>query len=414
MIRQKNILIDLIEYAIIVLSILISATMWSQKEILLINPNRVRIVLLVLILFWAIICKIKLKRNQIFYFIFICFCALMCVLTHINYASSSIVTLIPVLFMCFWGLSCDSAGRLQFVCRKFVNVLCIMALLSLLFYTFVFLFRFLSPTGFISLKWSWRERVPSYYNLFYDPMPNGFSFGSLIFHRNCGIYPEAPMFMYILVLALLINKLVLHDNKSKKNVLLVITIFSTVSITGYIIVVLLYSIDYIFLQSTKKHVLLMLMIPFILTIGLIIVYYLFFNKLDTNSGAVRSDHVFASFKAFFSTNMLGCGIGNADYVMGFMENKKGISVGLPYLLATGGIFWGAIFFIPLLKCVIICKKAKEYEKIVFSLLFTLLLFMTACHSYMHTWLIFGTTVFIWSYSKQDISNKQDDVAVNDS
>lgn len=414
MLKQKRILIDLIEYAIIILSVLISATMWSQVEISIIRPDRVRIVLLVLILVWVILCRFKFKTNQIGVLIFICFCALMCVLTHMSFAFGSIVTLVPVLFICFWGLACDSVNRLDDVYKKFVNVLCIIAIISLLFYTFAFIFRIISPTGYISLKWSWRDKVPSYYNMFYDPMPNGLSFGSMIFPRNCGIYPEAPMFMYPLVLALLINKLALHNRKSKKNRLLVITILSTVSITGYIVIVLLYSIEYDFLQSVKKHILLKLMIPLIMTMGLIVVYILFSEKLDTGSGAIRTDHVFASFKSFFETNMLGCGIGNNDYVMDFMKYKQGISVGLPYLLATGGIFWGAIFIIPLIKCVIICKKTKEYEKIVFSLLFTLLLFMTACHSYMHTWLIFGTTVFIWSYSKQDISNKQDDVAVNDS
>lgn len=396
-------IISLIEYIIITLSIILSGSMWVQPEISFINGNVGKVLLISLLIVWMIFCHNRINKSQINGLIFVCVCILLCIVFHISYSKSTIIILFPIIFMCLFGIICNSSNRLELIYQKFVNIICVIAIISLLLYTFVFIFKIITPTSYYVIKWSWIDKVPSYYNLFYNPMPNGISLGTVVFPRNCGIFPEAPMFMYPLVLALLINKLILHANKSKKNLLLVVTILSTVSTTGYIVVVLLYSFEYI---SFKKHILLRIFFPFIMVSGTIIVYYLFIKKMDTSSGSIRTDHVFASLKAFINTNGLGCGIGNSDYVTALMKYKQGISVGLPYLLATGGIFWGAVYIIPAIKSVVIGTCTRNYERAIFTILFSLLLFMTACHTFMNTWFVFGITIFTWTYSPQDLSPKK--------
>ena len=392
---------EVLEYSIAFLSIILSATMWVQPEIRIFDLGIWTLITVCLVILLCLFYRFRIDKQEVVGIFCILICLLLCVIIHLPYAESTVATLYPIPFFFCFSLVCNRADRINDVLNAFVNIMCLIALLSLFFYAVALLFNIILPSNYYALDWSWIPKVPSYYDLFYDPVPKEIVVGSLLLSRNCAIYPEAPMFMYPLVLALLINKLILRDSKRMKNTILIIAIISTFSVTGYIILILLYVCQYLFLSDNKQSAFIKILIILFSVLGIWMVYMLFENKMDTGSGSVRSDHVYASFEVFFSTNGLGCGIGNSTYVARFMKYKQGISIGLPYLLAVGGVPLGVTLIAPLIKCIQLSIKTKQYNRILFSALFFLLLFMTACSFRLHTWFIFGITVFLWSFSDKE-------------
>ena len=77
----------------------------------------------------------------------------------------------------------------------------------------------------------------SYFNLYFETQ--GINFLGIHFIRNSGIYAEGPMWNLMLSLALMVQALLLSKN-TKREIILVLTIFTVASTTGIFIVGVLY------------------------------------------------------------------------------------------------------------------------------------------------------------------------------
>ena len=405
-ISVDSIILDIIEYIIVIMSIIVSSSVWVQKEVKILNTYTCLFSCYFLVIVYILIRRFKLNNRMIIMMLFIEICMFASVILHSQFYLSILLIIAMVTFSCIFGMACYSCGRLNIIYTKFVNVACVLSLISLIFYIIVHFFNWLKPTRYYVLKWSWVSKVPSYYDLYYDAMPAGLD--GRILARNCGIFPESPMFMYPLCLALMLNELLIENRSVKKTIILLIAIVSSFSSTGFIIIILL--LTYKLIKRKKKVITLKtLLIPLIIFMGLFWAYDVFIARLSTGSGRVRIDHVYACLKAFSSTMGLGCGIGNELYVERFMTYKQGASVGLLHLLATGGILWGMVYLVPWIKGIVVSIKHRNLNKVVFSVLFFILLFMTACHLKINTWFIFGVTIFTWSYSTREIESKEREI-----
>ena len=108
------------------------------------------------------------------------------------------------------------------------------------------------------------------------------------------------------------------------------------------------------------------------------------SKSSTASGeastAVRIDHVFACLQAFLHSPIIGVGYANTDAVLEFAINKQGISVGLPYLMASGGLILTLILLIPIFHKVGSTLKNRKFNFLFWEMSIVFLYFFTAITS----------------------------------
>ena len=374
-----------------------SSTIWVQDDYDFLNVTHLRILSILLTFIWILYLKRNLKirmlKNDLY--ILICMIILMCLygITHTHWVLSPIVVAFtPMLVFSLMMIIAREERRLNEIALKFVIVMTVLAVESLFFYVLVN-FGLIQPTGYVTdLGWSWIARIPSYYNIYYDPMP-GFLFGYR-FSRNCAIFPESPMYCYPLCIALMFNELLTNNRSLFRSIILVVAIISTISTTGFLFIGFLYAYKIWSDQkagiSVSKFMLFIVVFIAVVTVAVILLEW----KMSAGASySIRFDHVIASFKCFADTHGMGCGIGNYEYVEQFMQRKQGAACGLPYMLAQGGVFWGGLFFVPFfIKLPVIIRK--NYNNIIACFwLFTFLLFLTACHNKYDTWFCYPLILF---------------------
>jgi len=382
-----------LQYIVIFMVISASATVWIQEGVDLMNSTVLTWGFVLLSMLWIVFhLRIRLSSSHIITIIFMVVCVLMYTLLHANYLWLAYVRVfVPALVFSIMGCMLRQVGQLQNMYGKFVNVICVFAGVSLVFYFFVNVIPVLSPTRYYSYEWTWGYSVPSYFGLYFNPMKIGF--GGVAFARNCGVFPEAPMFVYPLSFALTIHDLLLpeHMQHKYKRLLLIVTLITTFSTTAYMMLILLYGYKFVTNKNKRVKSAKFVMIPIALLIVAYLLTVIIEEKIGTSSYGIRMDHVLASLKCFAATHLLGCGIGNAEYVERFMIYRQGIACGIPYMFAQGGLMWAAFYLIPLIRTAI---KGWSRNKNVtwFMVLFFVLLFMTACQARPITWFIFGMIV----------------------
>ena len=390
-------IVDVIEYLIIILVLISSSTIWVQEDYGLLNITHVRTLSLLLAVFWTLYLKrdliIRMQKNDLY--ILYCMVIFMCLygITHTHWILSPIViAFTPMLVFSLMMIVAREESRLDEIVRKFVIVMTVLAVESLIFYVLVN-YGLIKPTGYVSnLGWSWIARIPTYYNIYYDPMP-GYLFGYR-FSRNCAIFPESPMYCYPLCIALMFNELLANNRSVIKSIILVATIVTTISTTGFLFIGFLYAYKIWSDQkagiSVSKFMVFVVVFVAAITVSIVLLGW----KMTAGASySIRFDHVIASFKCFADTHGMGCGIGNYEYVEKFMQRKQGAACGLPYMFAQGGLFWGGLYFVPFfIKLPVIIRK--NYNNVISSFgLFTFLLFLTACHNKYNTWFCYPIILF---------------------
>lgn len=237
-----------------------------------------------------------------------------------------------------------------------------------------------------SLAWgSWTNDVRNFGNIYYEAQFTDIHDRTSL-PRNCGMFCEGPMYNFSLCLALACDLFVVENSYWWKRLILIVTIITTFSTTGYLFLlatVMLYLANVIFKEKgktlSKKIFLIILFIGGVAGIGIMI------HKILTPTGAgsmnVRSDHIMACLKAWISSPVLGVGFQNSDAVLTFAQHQQGMSIGLLFFIATGGLVLSSILFIPYIMMGVAAVKNKRYDAFIFATLFMFLFFTTAVSSY---------------------------------
>lgn len=256
------------------------------------------------------------------------------------------------------------------VLKKFVQSMTVIALISLFFYVFASVLDIIQPTERITLaEWQFLPYTNVYAWVYFEPQ--AISFLGYIGYRNCAIFCEAPMFAICLCFALSIEALFMEANK-KTCIILLVAILTTFSTTAYFAIILIY-IFYAFRKSGERGSLMKTIgIPLLLIGGVIAAVVLLEDKSGTDSYGVRFDHLMACFKVFESTFPFGSGFGN-NAVIAAAQYEQGMSVGLPYFIAEGGMAALLCVLLPICFCIQSILKMRSTELLGF-LLITLWLF----------------------------------------
>ena len=197
------------------------------------------------------------------------------------------------------------------------------------------------------------------------------------------------MFSLVLVLILAYYEFI---SKMKKiniiRIILLITIITTFSITGYISALIIYTLKltksfYPKIKNMKKIQKLFFLLLSILSIFCCM--FLISYKLNTGSGSMRIDDYQACYKTWINHSvLLGAGFDNEEAIKenmsDFRSNDQGLSNSIMVILAEGGIMLFAIYIIPFILLLIIAFRKKSINIICFEVII-LFLFCTTIFCY---------------------------------
>lgn len=296
---------------------------------------------------------------------------------------AALLAYLPVFASVVYVASLDGIGQVREIFRRLINVVCVLAVLSLFFFFLGDIAGIISPSGYVTFDWDWERTVPTYYGLHFDVQRSAALGYTGI--RNTGIFTEAPMYNFVLCSALSINMLVLRE-RPLISALLALTVATTFSATGYVALVVMFSALLLVRPIHNKllSALRYLVIPVLLTAGIVAIQLILENKTDTG---VRSNHLLGCVQVFLETFPVGAGFGNGQLFTRAFNNDYGVSIGTMYLLARGGFPSLMLYLGPLLYGMAWGIKDRQWLYIASQLVFFWLWFLTQVVTNLLPWFL---------------------------
>lgn len=308
---------------------------------------------------------------------------------------SSLFTRFVLLFslLCLF-ITVNEAGENNSLIKCHSDIIFIIAIISLVFWSLGSVFHFLSPNGTMDVYWGADRTISSYYGLYFQWQNDAFISGIRYF-RNIGIFTEAPMYSLHLSIAFLYEYLIRKEPSKIRLFIIVTAILSTISTTGILLVILSYMMKQIPLLFSQKRLnwtmaLKRLIIPFFLIMGIFAGYQLLADKLLSSSGSSRVDDFVSGFKAWMENPVFGAGYGDISTrikyssVYRLKRSSTGYTNSIMAVLAEGGIYWLTGYLIPLIYAIKNAFRQKNINEIIYIVM---LMFLFVTTTFQHTALI---------------------------
>ena len=263
---------------------------------------------------------------------------------------------------------------------SYINVIFIIALISIFFWIFGSYLHWIHPTGKYWSNWAHYSikrynYKPSYLNIYFETQV----LKGVI--RNSAIFAEAPMASLTFSIGLTLENLFGKQNKyhKLKSTVLILAILTTLSSTGYICIII--NLVYLLLLKTHNTKYSSLIIGILLFIGVIVIGGIIIEKLHSHSGSSRSKDYRNAFLVVKKYPIFGVGFGNG---LKFKDGigKFGYSNSFGRILGEGGLYMSILYWLPFIKSFIVALKDKNLQRLFFAVIVTFL---------------FVTTIFVNSY-----------------
>ena len=274
----------------------------------------------------------------------------------------------PMMYLLFSELY--RHGRLLKLLRKFSDLVCILAVVSLFFWFFGEVFGIIRPNGYVNIAWGNFDVVEGYYGVHFAFQRDTTFFPNQDLLRNSGIFSEAPMFNLWLNIAVAIE-LFLKPRASKLRVaILALTVFTTLSVTGIlflVLCVLLFALSHI-REMNRLQTCVMILTGFVVLPALaFVVYQSMTLKVDTESYMMRISDYEGGVRLWMDNPFFGAGFGNLSafkpYVYTpFTISAAGFSNSIVAVLGTGGAWMALLYYIPHFGIVVPrCTGSKKFS-----------------------------------------------------
>lgn len=283
---------------------------------------------------------------------------------------------------------------------KYSNVVYIIASFSLMMWIIGPVMKVISPSAIVYYDWPGIDTpIRSYYGIYFDTQ--GYLSMTNIFSaiRNTAIFNEAPMCSFQFSIALLIELFLKKEQNKIKLFILSASVISTISTTGYVLLILAFSAKYVLSRPKKKGVqyIKVLIIPLSLIIMVYVASIFIISKLQTLSGNIRIDDFVAGFNAWLRNPFWGAGFGNQKFIQKYMANwrgrNRGYSNSLMALFAQMGIFGAFPFVFPIFIKLRACFRRKNWNQFFFIGLTVYLIIFTIV-----TYNFITLAFIIWCYA----------------
>lgn len=358
-----------------------------------IRGSLIAIAILILLIFLVLGNKKKqvntnIILNSIFY---VLACSIIMLLNSDKLNGKIIIILI---FMCFLPLmllyiSCLNRYELRSFLDKFVQIVFIISAVSLFFWIFGSILKLISPINQLKVVWGKPYTLMDNYAFVYfdSKQVQDWVVTNMLIPRNISIFAEAPMFAFVILVAMIFNNnfnsCILNKNKRIIiNIIFIITLFSTISVTGVVCGLLLIFSNlmkfYNNLTTCKKKIFIIILVVFML-ICLPTCIDLVQNKMSTSSTSARIMDLKNGFHVFTENPFIGKGIGHSRQFEDNVETGYGYSNTIIPALTDGGMILTIIYLSPLIVYAIYIVKSKKINiyDIVMLLVYLIIIFTIA-------------------------------------
>lgn len=257
-------------------------------------------------------------------------------------------------FLFLFAYALYENGEMKVFLHAFTNVMLVISVISLIGWLFGSILNVLPGRTELSYDWANSIRQTfSYFRIYFEnPIQNnGYSIV-----RNVGIFTEAPGYSGCLTYAMLTEVALWKENVKKlqrrlsyvKLIVFTLTMFTTSSTKGLIVVLMIFAYEYIMKDSDNKwKAALKLFAGVAVVIGVVYATNILVGlKLETGSGLTRMDDLKSQFATFLQHPLLGAGYDNVEAIIANqlrVRSNDGLSMGLTVLLAYGGLWMFAIY-----------------------------------------------------------------------
>jgi hypothetical protein len=276
-------------------------------------------------------------------------CAIYCVIWFVNADRGSNVQIAALLLLCLSGIAwrtLDAESLKDQVVSVFVTVLAIISAITLVLWVLGPVTSLVTPNIRVESTWAAVDGMPDglngYFYLLFETQ--AFHILGLKIIRNSGMFVEAPMYAFVLDIALLVE-LFVRDGKPRSWAIgtLLATILSTFSTMGYLVAILGVAL-WLRLRMQEKdrsnHHSNGKVIAVVLAIAAISIALLV-RKLLSDTGSIRLDDFVAGFNSWLESPIVGHGLSSdqalRDHMSDFRLDSTGFSNSLFQVLAFGGV-----------------------------------------------------------------------------
>ncbi len=263
----------------------------------------------------------------------------------------------PMVYMLFAELY--HRGRLMTMLYRFVIVICVLAVISLWFWTLGEVLEIIEPNGYVTITWGNFSTVKGYYGVHFAFQRDTTFFPNADLYRNSSIFSEAPMFNLWLNIALAIELFLKPKASKARCLILVATILTTLSVTGILFLVLcvvLRMLEFLKRMNRVQRCVYILVSVVLIPAMAVLVLQSMALKTDTKSYEIRLSDYVAGIKLWMDHPVFGSGFGNLKslhaYVTEIGAGVAGFSNSVTAVLGTGGIWMALLYYIPHLAIVV--------------------------------------------------------------
>lgn len=386
---NKDVLYEILQYLLMIIIIFECNSVYSQIYgiHLAIRAIMTGIAILSVILL-IFLKKIKIHKQisklVIGFIIYNILCSIIMFVNTESFSGKGIIVLVfliflPLLQIYLSNLTKDEVKKLL---QKFVDIVIILSIVSLMFWVLSNVLSILKPSNIVKILWGEPfSLIKSYFNLHFDTQDVWWITGTPLI-RNTGVFTEGPMYAVILLVALMFNNFLCFENTKNnfiKTSILFITMITTISMTGVICasIIVAYSIIKNILLTNKLNKRLVTIIFIIAIIVIIpVAIFLLSKKMNTGSVAHRNMDIQIGLSAFAEKPILGYGVNHerateTDYNAGYGYSNTIIPV-----LTDGGLILAIIYTMPTVFLLIQSIKNRKNNHILFSLIYIIILFTT--------------------------------------
>lgn len=331
----------------------------------------------------------------------------------IPYDNASLIKKFGIMFLLLfvYYYSQHITDNSERVLRYYVNVILVIALISLFLWVTASTLKWFHSTGPVMIDWGAERKAWGFYNLYFH-WQNDFFIHGHRFMRNIGIFTEAPMYSLHLCIALMIDALLIHSLSMfrwVRMIIISITVATTFSITGYLLVMIIWIylvynglLDMIRSndpKTVKKGKWLFVAVSLIGLLLIIVGGILVRDKLASRSGGTRLEDYKIGFLAWREKPFFGYGYNNQEARLQYASwrrlnrAEKGYTNSPMAILCEGGVYFFSAYVLPIVYGIYSRFDQKKWNSVLFLVLFLYLFTVTIFH---HSLLIVSFLAFIYA------------------
>lgn len=273
----------------------------------------------------------------------------------------------------------DISGILQYYRR----IIIIIAAVSLFFWIFGSMLSYLQPSSEVYSVWTGNGDhvlVKNYFCLYFQQQMSNIKQIDAV--RNTAFFCEAPMAAFHFSVAFLVEMFFRKKPSRINIILLVVATLSTISITGYLVLLAGFSAKYLLSHPKQKliHVIKVASIPVAIGVVVCVMLYLYNLKANSGSGYARLNDFIVGYQVWKKHFLFGVGYGNYDEIKKMMplwrSSNTGFSNSIMLVVDYGGLYFGMAYLFSIVKGMIGAVKYKKYNNFGFLLIFTCIFTVT--------------------------------------